>query len=66
MDHLIYECELLNKEREGLGSTVLQTDAWRISEETLVKKYFKIFVQFINKISFDKLNDVSNTPCQGS
>jgi hypothetical protein len=26
IDHLLYECELLNKERDSLISTVLQTD----------------------------------------
>jgi hypothetical protein len=66
IEHLIYECELLNKERESLRSTVLQTGTWPISKETLIRKHFKIFVQFINEISFDKLNEVSNTPCQGS
>jgi hypothetical protein len=62
IDHLIYECELLNKERDSLRSTVLQTDVWPISKETLIRKHFKIFVKFTNKISFEKLNP----PCQAS
>jgi hypothetical protein len=66
IDHLIYECELLNKERDSLRSTVLQSDVWPISKETLIRKHFKIFVQFINEISFDKINEVSNPPCQAS
>jgi hypothetical protein len=59
---LLYECELLNKERDSLISTVLQTDVWPISKETLVRKHFKIFVKFSNEISFDKLNEVVPNP----
>jgi hypothetical protein len=59
VDHLLYECELLNKEIDRLISTVLQTDVWPISKETLIRKYFKIFVKFTNEISFDKFNEVS-------
>jgi hypothetical protein len=64
--HLIYECELLNKERHSLMSTVLQTDVWPISKNPLTRKRFKIFVKFFNEISFDKLNEVSNPPCQAN
>jgi hypothetical protein len=66
IDHLLYECELLNKERESLISTILQTDVWPISKETLIRKHFKIFVKFTIEIFFDKLNVVSNPPCQAS
>ena len=58
----IYECELLNKERDSLISTVLKTDFWPISKKTLIRKHLKIFVKFTNEISFDKLNKVSNLP----
>jgi hypothetical protein len=60
VDHLLYECELLNKERDSVISTVLQTDVWPISKETLIRKHFKIFVKFTNEISFDELNELSN------
>jgi hypothetical protein len=66
VDHLLYECELLNKERDSLKSTVLQTDVWPISKETLIRKHFKIFVKFTNEISFDKLHEVSNPLRQAS
>jgi hypothetical protein len=42
IEHLLYECELLNKERDRLISTVLETDVWPISKETLIRKHFKI------------------------
>jgi len=60
VDHLLFECELLNKERDSLTSTVLKTDIWPISKHKLIKKHFKIFVKFTNEISFDKLNEVLN------
>jgi hypothetical protein len=53
---------MLNKERDSLISTVLKTDVWPISKNTLIRKHFKIFVKFTNEISFDKLNEVSNPP----
>jgi hypothetical protein len=66
VDHLLYEYELLNTERDSLISTVLQTDVWPISKETLIRKHFKIFVKFTKEISFDKLNEVSNPLRQAS
>ena len=64
IDHLLYECELLNKERDSLISTVLETYIWPLSKKTLIKKHFKIFVKFTNEISFDILNEASNPPYQ--
>ena len=30
--HLLFECELLNKERDSLTSTILKTDVWPVSK----------------------------------
>jgi hypothetical protein len=56
IDHLLYECKLLNKERDSLISAVLKTDVWPIGKKTLIRKHFKIFFKFTNEISFDKIN----------
>jgi len=64
IDHLLFECELLNKERYILKSTVLKKDIWPISKNGLIRKHFKIFAKFTNEISFDKLNEVSNPSYQ--
>jgi hypothetical protein len=61
IDHLLYECELLNKERDSLISTVLKTDVWPISKNELIRKYYKIFAKFTNDVAFDKLNEVLNS-----
>jgi len=57
-DHLLFECELLNKERDSVTSTVLKTDIWPISKNKFIRKHFKIFAKFTNGISFDKLSEV--------
>jgi hypothetical protein len=64
IDHLLYECELLNKERDSLISTVLKTDVWSIIKNALIRKHFKIFAKFPNEISFHKINEVLNPPYQ--
>ena len=58
IDHLLFECELLNKERDSLISTVLKTDIWPISKDKLIRNHFKTFAKFTNKMSFDNLNKV--------
>ena len=60
IDHLLYKCERLNKERDSLRSKVMQTDTWPTSKETLIQKHLKTFVKFTNEIALDKLNEVTN------
>jgi len=64
IDYMLYECELLNKERNSLISIVVKTDIWPISKKTLIRNHFKIFVKFTKEISFDKRNEMSNQPYQ--
>jgi hypothetical protein len=59
-DHLIFECELLNKERDSLTSTVLKTNVWSISKIKLIRKHFKISAEFTNELSFGKLHELLN------
>jgi hypothetical protein len=57
VDHVLFECELLHKERNNLISAVSRTDVWPISKSKLMKHLQK-FAKFTNEISFDKLNEV--------
>jgi hypothetical protein len=57
IDHLLSECEILNKERDYLISTVLKIDVWPISKNRQIRKHFRIFAIFSNE-TFDKLNEV--------
>jgi hypothetical protein len=56
-DHLLFECELLNKERDNLRHAIQKTEVWTISKDKLILKYYKIFAKFTNEISFDNLNE---------
>jgi hypothetical protein len=55
IDQMLYECALINKERDSLISTVVKTNVWPIGKKHLKGKHYQPFVKFINKISFDKL-----------
>jgi hypothetical protein len=57
IDHLLSECEPLNKERYNLIATGLKTVVWSISKNKLIRKHFKLFAKFTNEI-FDKINEV--------
>jgi ribonuclease HI len=43
IDHLLFECELLNKERDNLISTVLKTDVWTTGKNKLTRKQISMF-----------------------
>jgi len=57
IDHLLFEYELLNKERDRLILTVPYTDVWPISKNELLRKNYKLFTKFINDF-LNKLNEV--------
>ena len=57
IDHLIFQCEILGKERDKLISAVSKTDNWPISKNTLISEYVKSFSKFIHEISLEKLNE---------
>ena len=56
-DHLLFECELLRKERNDLTATILKTDVWPTGKPGLIKKHFKAFFKFMNAILIDKLTN---------
>ena len=58
VDHLLFEFQLLNKERNNLTSPVSRTDVWPVSKTNLIRKHFKIFAKYTSEISFDKLNEL--------
>ena len=54
-DHLLFECDLLNKERDILKLSVVKTNVWPTSKSDLIRKYYKEFTKFINEIPFGEL-----------
>jgi len=57
IDHLLFECDLLKKERDNLISAVSKPVGWPINKHTLMSKHYRSFLRFTNQISFDKLNE---------
>ena len=57
IDHLLFECELLQKERNVLTTNILKTNMWPVSKSELIRKRFKALFKFTNDISFDKLTN---------
>jgi hypothetical protein len=55
VDHLIYECQKLKKDRKNLIRTTAKKDTWPIGKSELVNKHIKQFTQFTNSIDFEKI-----------
>jgi hypothetical protein len=55
VDHLIYDCPILWREREKLISKVSKQDNWPVTKSDLVNKFIKHFLEFTNTIYFKKL-----------
>jgi len=55
VDHLIYDCTILRREREKLISKVSKQDKWPVTKIDLVNKFIKHFLEFTNTIDFKKL-----------
>jgi len=56
-DYLLFECELLKKERYDLKTTILETDVWPKSKPELIKRYIKAFFKFTKANLIDKLTN---------
>ena len=54
-DHLIFDCEILDKEREKLIACTSKEDDWPVQKCELLNKYLKQFTVFANCIDFEKL-----------
>jgi ribonuclease HI len=50
VEHIVYNCELHDKERDIMTSIVAKTEQWPISNSKPVLKYYKEFKQFTDKI----------------
>jgi hypothetical protein len=53
VDHLIFDCGKLEKEREKLIAHILREDNWPVQKKSvLANKYLQQFSQFTNSIDF--------------
>jgi hypothetical protein len=55
VDHLIFDCDRLEKERGKLIAYTAKEEDWLVRKCDLVNKYLKQFTTFTNSIDFEKL-----------
>jgi len=55
VEHLLYDCSKLKRERDELIRNILNQDKWLVNKSALVNKHIKHFTQFINSIDFERL-----------
>jgi hypothetical protein len=55
VDHLLYQCTLLDTQRGILKKNVMNTGQWRASKQELITKHRDSFLTFIESIEFEQL-----------
>ena len=50
VDHIIYSCDLHEKERDKLVAVITRTEQWPISKSKMMLKYYKDFKQFTDSV----------------
>jgi hypothetical protein len=61
IDHLLYDCQLLNKERNLLKQSIQKTNNWPPKKRELIGKHIKDFIKFTNEITLDEINAEQNS-----
>ena len=62
IDHLLFDCQLLNKERRNiLKRSIQKTKDWPTNKRELIRKHIKEFMNFTNKIPLDEINVKQNS-----
>jgi len=55
IDHVLFDCELVEQERDRLKAAVLRSENWPMSKDILINKYSKnLKKKFTDSLSFDK------------
>jgi hypothetical protein len=54
-DHLLYQCTILNKQREIFKRNVIKSGKWPASKQEIISRHLKSFLLFLNSINFDLL-----------
>jgi hypothetical protein len=57
-EHILFECALLNEDRERLIAAVAKEDNWPINKDMLIKKHYKAFAKFTKQI--DKIKEMNS------
>ena len=56
VDHILYECKLLQHDRDRLKAVVIRSENWPVCKDKLSIKFYKNFKEFTNNILLDKVN----------
>jgi hypothetical protein len=57
VDHLIFQCNRLKKEREMMKNGVLKIGNWPMNESKLTNRNMKQFIRYIKSMDFVKINN---------
>jgi hypothetical protein len=57
-EHILFECALLNEDRERLICCSAKKDNWPINKDMLIKKHYKAFAKFTKQI--DKIKEMNS------
>jgi hypothetical protein len=55
VDHIIYDCKLLEQEKSSLKVVVIKTEKWSVSRDKLSTKFYRYFKEFTENIKLDKV-----------
>jgi len=56
VEHILFECGILQEERERLIAAVAKMDNWPMKKVTLIKRHYKAFARFTKTI--DNINEI--------
>ena len=56
VDHLIFQCKRLKKEREILKNSVLKAGNWPVNKSELTNKNLNQLIRHINSMDLEKIN----------
>jgi hypothetical protein len=56
-EHILLECAILHEERERLIASVAEEDNWPINKDKLIKRHYKAFAKFTQKL--DKIKEMN-------
>jgi hypothetical protein len=56
INHILYNCEIIIRERDILISEVEKTHKWPVDKRQLIKEHYQCFIKFVNSLSFDKID----------
>jgi len=54
VDHILFDCKLLEQKRDSLKAALMRSENWFVSKRKFINKFNKNFTKFTNNISFDK------------